>query len=127
MARQVTRLLDTSIIIDALRGADSAVAFAKNLAQRPRISVISVSELRDGQKGAAEIARIDAFLATAILYDVTRDIAEMSGGLMQRFRKSHGLTTADALIAATAVHHSLQLVTLNLKHFPMFPDLKRPY
>ena len=33
----------------------------------------------------------------------------------------------DAVIAATAMHHGLELVTLNLKHFPMFPDLQRPY
>lgn len=120
-------LLDTSIIIDALRGTEPAVAFAHGLAERPRISVVSISELRDGQKGAPEIARIDRFLATAILYDVTGDIAEISGGLMRRYRKSHGLTTADALITATALHHQLQLATLNLKHFPMFPELARPY
>jgi hypothetical protein len=46
---------------------------------------------------------------------------------MRRFRRSHALETPDALIAATATHHQLQLTTLNLKHFPMFPELKRPY
>jgi predicted nucleic acid-binding protein len=127
MALEVSWLLDTSIIIDALRGTAAAVVFAGNLAERPCISVVSISELRDGQKGAVEIARIDTFLATTTIYDVTRNIAEISGGLMRRFRKSHGLTTADALIAATAIHHRLNLATLNLKHFPMFPDLARPY
>ena len=33
----------------------------------------------------------------------------------------------DAIIAATAEHHGLRLATLNVKHFPMFPKLKRAY
>ncbi len=91
------------------------------------MSVVTISELRDGERGARETARIDNLLAEAELYDVTKEIAELSGNLMRRFRRSHGLTTPDSLIAATAIHHKLQLATLNLKHFPMFPDLRRPY
>lgn len=123
----MTVLLDTAIIIDALRRVPPAVALVEALAGQPRISVVSISELRDGQRGAREAQQIDALLATAIILDVTQDIAEISGDLMRRFRKSHGLATADALIAATAIHHKLQFATLNLKHFPMFPDLARPY
>ena len=33
----------------------------------------------------------------------------------------------DALIAATAKAHGLPLATLNIKHFPMFDGLTRPY
>jgi hypothetical protein len=127
LAAQVTVLLDTAIIIDALRRLPPAVALLKALTDKPRISVVSISELRDGQRGDSEARQIDAVLASAVLHDVTKEIAEISGDLMRRFRRSHGLATADALIAATAIHHKLQLVTLNLKHFPMFPDLARPY
>jgi len=35
--------------------------------------------------------------------------------------------TRRAYIAATAEHHGLKLATLNVKHFPMFPKLKRAY
>jgi predicted nucleic acid-binding protein len=43
------------------------------------------------------------------------------------FAPSHGLDDVDAIIAATAEHHGLRLATLNVKHFPMFPKLKRAY
>ena len=40
---------------------------------------------------------------------------------------SHGIDIPDAIIAATAEHHGLRLATLNTKHFPMFPKIKRAY
>lgn len=120
-------LLDSSVVIDMLRGVPAAIAFVQSMPGGPRMSVVTISELRDGERGARETARIDNLLAEAELYDVTKEIAELSGNLMRRFRRSHGLTTPDSLIAATAIHHKLQLATLNLKHFPMFPDLRRPY
>ena len=45
----------------------------------------------------------------------------------RHFQASHGLDVSDALIAATAEQHGLALATLNIKHFPMFKGLKRPY
>ena len=58
---------------------------------------------------------------------VTSDIAELAGRMVKHFQKSHGLDDLDALIAATAEQHGLKLATLNTKHFPMFPKLKRAY
>lgn len=46
---------------------------------------------------------------------------------MRHFAPSHGLDDLDAIIAATAEHHGLELATLNTKHFPMFRRLKRAY
>jgi predicted nucleic acid-binding protein len=31
------------------------------------------------------------------------------------------------LIAATALAEGLEIATLNISHFPMFPDLARPF
>ena len=47
--------------------------------------------------------------------------------MLRRYRGCHGLDLADALIAATALLHGLQLVTLNREHFPMLADLMMPY
>ncbi len=123
----MTLLLDSSILIDGLRQSALAIGFVRGLSARPHLSVVSISELRAGQRGDREGKQIDAILTNSVLLDVDRAIAELSGQLMQRFQKSHALATPDALIAATAIHHGLQLVTLNLKHFPMFSDLERPY
>jgi len=37
------------------------------------------------------------------------------------------LGLADALLAATAHCHGLELRTLNVKHYPMFPGMQPPY
>jgi len=52
-----------------------------------------------------------------------REIGERAGALLRQFAGSHGLHLADALIAATALVHDLELWTRNRKHYPM-PGLR---
>jgi tRNA(fMet)-specific endonuclease VapC len=54
---------------------------------------------------------------------MTVEIADMAGEFIRSWR-SRGviLGDADAIIAASAVHHHLTLVTTNARHFPM-PEL----
>jgi len=60
--------------------------------------------------------------------DITTPIADLAGNMASRFRRSHpGIDTADYLIAAVAIELGAQLVTLNVRHFPMFPNLQPPY
>jgi predicted nucleic acid-binding protein len=130
LATQVTVVLDSCVVIDVLRQHQSATDFVIGLLDRPFLSVVTISELRAGQRGERgerDRQRIDGLLASSRLLDVDPTIAEIAGGLLRGFHKSHAIDIADALIAATAMHHGLQLATLNLKHFPMFPDLKRAY
>lgn len=123
----MSMLLDSCIVIDVLRGRGPALDFITSLPKRPFLSVVSISELRTGERDERDRKRIDGLLAASTLLDVDREVAEIAGSFMHRFYKSHGLDTADALIAATAARHGLALATLNLKHFPMFPELARPY
>jgi predicted nucleic acid-binding protein len=59
---------------------------------------------------------------------VNEAIARRAGELGRRWRRSHpGIGVADLAIAATAEHIEAGLVTCNLKHFPMFPELQAPY
>ncbi len=55
-------------------------------------------------------------------------VAEAAGCYMNLYRKSHGLNTAGAIIAASALARGAELYTLNEKHFPM-NDIKviKPY
>ena len=59
--------------------------------------------------------------------DVTTSIADRAGAFGQRYGKSHGLGLVDATLAAPAQEMSGEVATLNVRHFPMFPGLKRPY
>ena len=56
-----------------------------------------------------------------------RAIAARAGVFVRLYGGSHSIDDPDAIIAATAEHHGLRLATLNVKHFPMFPKLKRAY
>lgn len=88
------------------------------------ISVLSITEVRSGwtQKQA------DAYLS--VLFDIfkvegiSNEIALYAGKLRFEYkRKGITLSTNDTLIAATAIKGNYQLITRNLKHFPM-PQLK---
>jgi hypothetical protein len=45
---------------------------------------------------------------------------------MNEYRRSHP-GTGDYLIAATALTEGLEIATLNIHHYPMFPGLARPF
>ena len=44
--------------------------------------------------------------------------------LVDQFNLSHGLLIPDAIIAATAVVHRIELFTYNVKDFQFIPDIK---
>ena len=59
---------------------------------------------------------------------VDEQLADLAGELARRFVRSHrGIGAADYLVAATALWLEAELLTLNVKHFPMFRGLTRPY
>ncbi len=70
----------------------------------------------------ADVARLFSALA---LEPVTDEIAARAAELLRRFRRSHpGIDIVDYVIAATAELGGLDLLTLNVKHFPMVRRLK---
>jgi predicted nucleic acid-binding protein len=55
-------------------------------------------------------------------------VARRAGELGRRWRRSHpGIGVADLAIAATVEQVDATLATRNLKHFPMFKNLRPPY
>jgi len=63
-------------------------------------------------------------LANLHLIQINDAIFQKSLELMEAYTLSHKLSIPDALIAATALIHQLQLYTLNLKDFRYIPGLK---
>ena len=120
-------LLDTCVLIDLSRGNDAATRAVARLADIPRVCVVSIMELYAGVRSQREEVAIDAMLGTFRSVPVEPEVYRGAGSLLRNFRASHSLEIGDALIAATAEHHGLKLVTLNVKHFPMFKRLKRAY
>jgi predicted nucleic acid-binding protein len=120
-------LLDTCIMIDVLRGKAAAVAFVAGLEATPALSAVTVTELVAGCRNSKERRQIDLLLSHYAVQDIGLDIAALAGEYIHRYGPSHGTDPIDALIAATAKVRALPLATLNLKHFPMFAGLARPY
>jgi predicted nucleic acid-binding protein len=125
----MTALVDTSIMIDWLRGVEGAV----DLLERERLdaplhaSEIAKVEVLAGMRPTEE-AKTRAFLAAFQWHATDESVAEEAGALGRRWLTSHqGIDTADLVIAATAVVTGTRLLTLNVRHFPMFPGLSRPY
>jgi predicted nucleic acid-binding protein len=120
-------LIDTDVMIEYLRGANKAVAFLESLERRPATSVLCVAELLAGARNAEERKAILRFLLAFDELAVDAEIARMGGDYRRTYMKSHNTGLADALIAATAVHHHLTLATFNARHFPMLEDMLVPY
>jgi predicted nucleic acid-binding protein len=120
-------LLDTCIIIDVLRGRNEALSFVTGLADKPTLSAVTATEIVAECKNTRERRKIDQLLRHYIVHDINLDIACLAGDYIRQYGPSHGTDPIDALIAATAKTHGVALATLNLKHFPMFADLERPY
>lgn len=67
-------------------------------------------------------------MAAIIWVAVDEVVARHAGLLGREYRRSDAhLGVADLVIAATALEAGANLATLNLGHYPMFPDLERPY
>ena len=80
--------------------------------------------------GVREDARstLESFCAALVWVPVNRDVARVGGELARRYRASHGgIEDVDYLIAATALLLDAELLTTNVKHFPMLEDLQPAY
>jgi predicted nucleic acid-binding protein len=126
----MTIVVDTSVLIDHLRGvggARDALRNAANAGERLAASVLTRIEVLAGiRKGEEPATR--RLLDSLDLIDVDDTVAERAGMLANHHLRSHpGVDTVDYVIAATAQHLGAELWTRNVKHFPMFPGLKAPY
>lgn len=124
----MSALVDTSVLIDYLRGHSGA----GELLDRERAagplhgSEITRLEVLAGMR-AAEGERTRALLATLIWHPVDAGVAEDAGALGRRWLPSHrAIDGADLAIAATAIRAGSRLLTGNVRHFPMFGDLRPP-
>lgn len=123
-------LVDTDVLIAHLRGLDTARGWlhaARADGQRLSVSVVTVTELTGGMR-STERSAVWGLLAGLRPEPVTELIARRAGELMRQYRRTHaGISVADYLIAATAQERGAALATLNVHHFPMFPDLTAPF
>ena len=125
-------LVDTNVISE-LRRRDPDANVRAWFAQRPAtelyLSVLTLGEIRKGVEALADSGRrtvlnqwlereLPVFFAARLL-PIDAGVAHQWGQLLAEAGRS--LPAIDSLLAATALHHNLALVTRNLKDFAGLP------
>lgn len=126
----MTIVVDTSIMIDHLRGderAHSILARALKAQRRLTASVLSRAEVLAGMRRGEEVATYQLL----DLFDwmvVDEQIADRAGDMARQYLRSHpGVDLVDFVIAATAWRLNAEVWTRNIKHFPMLEAVVSPY
>jgi predicted nucleic acid-binding protein len=123
----VSVLLDTSVVIDLLRGHPAALVYARGLEEPPTCSEVTRVEVLRGVR-SAERVRTERLLRSFAWTAVDEPVARRAGELGRAYRRSHpGLGLADLIVAATAEEYGLSVATANVRHYPMFEALRPPY
>ena len=124
-------VLDTSVLIDHLRGRPKAATeiIPRAIARGDELwsSYVVRAEVLAGMRAVEEAATRD-LLRLIVWVDVDESLSEAAGALGRRFLASHpGIEVVDLIVAALAQYLDAELTTTNVKHFPMFKGLKAPY
>jgi len=130
-------LLDTSYLIDLIRGRPEAVKIARKIDEEKAyvaISVVTMHEYLLGvflsywnekeklkkmlERAEVELARFDIIPYTT---EIAKRVAEILAYLS---KKGEALSLSDVIIAATAITYRLKLVTRDVRHFSRIPKLE---
>jgi len=114
-------LLDTTILIDALRGRPTAgrLRGLRDAAQIPWICAVNVEEVLRGAFKEEEPATL-RFLYGLNLAPLGRPEGERAGRWRREYaQKGVTLSQPDCLIAAAAMSVGARVATGNPRHFPM--------
>jgi len=114
-------VLDTTILIDVLRGGPAAERVRRLMATRETLltTAINVEEIVRGLRAEETVAASTLFAGLLVL-PILRGDGERAGRWRAAYA-SRGVTLhqADCLIAAVAVGVGARLATGNVKDFPM--------
>ena len=119
-------LLDTTVLIDALRARQNRRALLADLVTSGHIlatAAINIGEVYAGMRPGEEPGT-EAFLSSLQCYPMSGAVARRAGSLKAAYaRQGQTLSLADMMVAATALEHGLTLMTDNRRDFPM-PELQ---
>ena len=106
-------LIDTNIIIYYLEGEQAAVSFLQNNRGKLAISSITWMETLSYPFSSDEEQVVRTFLQEYRLIEISSPVMELT----VEIRRKKKMKLPDTIIAASAVHHDLILVTRNIKDF----------
>ncbi len=115
--------LDTSIIISFLRGSQSVVGLLRDISGELTSSYICLAELYEGvyrqrDSDGAEEGVLTFFRGLDQVYGIDEQTARNFGKIRSKLRSTGKIIEdLDILIASICLANSLELITLNYKHF----------
>lgn len=118
-------LFDTDILI-WFQKRNARAAQCIDAAQRRCISVLTYMELLQCPQSKEQQRLARDFLSELnfIILPMTENIGHRASIYIEDYSPATGLRAGDALVAATAIEHNLELLTDNRKHFKSIPGLK---
>ena len=118
-------LCDTNIFIEIYRRNDKVrtVLFEKIGFENIVISDVTRAELFYGAINKAELQIIRKDISSIPVLHIDPYISKMAVDIVEKFCLSHRTDLEDALIAATAISHGIELYTINVKDFAFLPEL----
>jgi len=118
-------LCDTNILIEIYKGKPDIIRIIKNIRQKNiAISDVTCAELFFGARNKKELTVIRKDLDKLTVLPIQSNISSIAVKLVEKYALSHKLTFPDALIAATAIYHDMELYTLNIKDFRFLDNVK---
>jgi predicted nucleic acid-binding protein len=119
-------LLDTDVLVRCLRGVSETLSFAQELTEQGDLHTSVWSHLEIWLLTRADDQRqTQEFLTPFIAHPINDDIARRAAELLRlRGETETPLTYAEAVVAATALHHGLTLVTYNTRNLESLSALR---
>jgi predicted nucleic acid-binding protein len=123
-------VVDADIMIDVFRNVAPAIDLLAT-ARRRGDELLSVTPVRtEILRGTSPTRQpaVEEFMRFIRWLDVDVSQADRAGEIGRRFVRSHqGISITDLLLAAAVERVGGQLLTRNVRHFPMFPGLRAAY
>jgi tRNA(fMet)-specific endonuclease VapC len=117
-------LCDTNILIEFYKNNPQVNQIFREVGKdNLAISVVTEAELYFGALNKAELQMIQRHLASLHRFGLDTAVSNQFLQLMETYSLSHKLSIPDALIAATALVHKVELFTFNVKDFHFIPGL----
>jgi predicted nucleic acid-binding protein len=115
-------LIDSDVLIEVSRARDDAILARWDELSRGDAVIlctpVNIAELWQGVRPQERKALADLF-AVMTCIPIDAEIGRQAGEYLNQYAKSHSVELGDALIAATASIHNVQLWTRNRRHYPM--------
>jgi predicted nucleic acid-binding protein len=123
-------LVDSDVLIDVLGGVPAA-RDALSAARVRGDSLLSITPVRtEILRGVAQhdLRSAGDLLGVLRWIDVDVSLADSAASLGRPYQRSRkGISITDLLLAAAVDRVGGQLLTRNVRHFPMFPQLRPAY